>query len=372
MPSRAETQLLNPLATPDWRHQRALSLAMGAPGEKPKRADRFDDDFTRDLRNYISVALGKDGPAKSALYFKHPDLFVAYSYWEQGRFRQRHLSVFIESRLLSGQPVEAIAKATGCTPGAVEWYEKCWFAVRDRLEQCDWVMNQIIVPTYMSIYSRNDDDDRISPYHTVAKPFVDAGIRLLSYRGGPEVCEYLIRGAALDPKTLPRTPAAARDFIYRQAVDTLGRRCALAAETVMLHADNVAEMFAAFARICEIQMKADAGTGGSAEKSKLDAHMKRVMDTVPWYSQKATAEYLAATPSARYDEGAVEPRTSRLMLTADGVETDAGDMAIDLDMSKRPQAMRLDEMREKMAEAAMGVVAEMAQPSQGRQGDEPV
>jgi len=344
----SDIQLLNPLAKPDWRSRRVNMILKKEKKSGRPRASVADDTWTRGLTEFTRKwkIKGRDrGNVRERLYQSDPDLWIAHALWHESILNST-VTVALQARLLAGQSFEEIGEECGASPRAVEWYERCWFSVRDRLKQHDWVMNQIIIPSYQRSHEIIVDGQH-SHYVGVARPFINAGIRLLSYRGGPAVADYLLNGGSKAIEDIPVGKEKAKRFIIEHAINTITRRAAIAAEEVILHADNITEMFNVFARILEVQRNADAqGSGGSGDSRIITAMHEVVEHTAQqWFSPSLDPLGIAAESTYRYDGDSDELRSGELATVALGHELHA----VEGMPAREPKpALRPDQLRDRM------------------------
>ena len=376
MPKRRtqqEVQLLNPLATPDWRYRRVLQILKRNTNDP--RPSVTDDDYTRRLLTFSKYwknrGRGKseedhDSATKQLLFHKDPDLYIAYGL-RQESVRNPLITISIQARLLAGQSYSEIGAMVGCTPACIEAYERCWFSVVDRLHQSDWIINRVVAPAYQKSQERWDGEG-INVFVGVARPFVSAGILLLSYRGGPAVCEYLL-GGKIERDKLPTDRLGAEKFIASHAIGSITRRAAIAAEEVILHADNITEMFRVFAHIIDVQNRADraiAEGDKSGSWGKFLGEMREVIDvsTERWFAPNVDPQHIASTAIAKYDGENDEMRTGDLARMALGEE-------VDLDVMPPRELKPLlkpDQLRDRMA-GAIQLSMEMQTSLEGENGE---
>lgn len=116
----------------DWRWQAALRIAV-----RPRRkSDRVADPEVLDLVRFVRE---EDRPSRS----KHEseqndrwsDLRQAIVVQDQAGLRRDE----IQARILAGETDDAIGHRCALSPGAIGWFEKAFFCVRDRLAAGDWV-----------------------------------------------------------------------------------------------------------------------------------------------------------------------------------------------------------------------------------------
>jgi len=123
----AEFERHNPFREPDWRWQRGCRLAKQG---KEFSSETDDAETGRALRFVRALANCKNDEHHAELARHMPRLYHAYEIHRDGE-PTRWL---IESRILAGQSLSEIVRATGLSSGVVYLYEAILFAVHDRLE----------------------------------------------------------------------------------------------------------------------------------------------------------------------------------------------------------------------------------------------
>src|SRR5438309_1128734 len=122
----------------NWRWERARLLREGKLRGLPKRNE--DPHVLTAAAFQKAIDKCRDDVDRYIVGEKYPGLFDAYLARRPAQDTVsgiRHWA--IEARLLAGEPAESIAKKTAATAEVVEWYERLFFNVSDRLEAPDYI-----------------------------------------------------------------------------------------------------------------------------------------------------------------------------------------------------------------------------------------
>jgi len=113
-----------------WRQERVLDLAEHLPEPKKphrRRDDKYVREYYRFLLKYMAQTT-EEGRAN--LFEKNPALFYAHSLHFHPDREWRSIA---QGFLLTGDPLPNCADAVATLPETLDWYEKLFFNVRDRL-----------------------------------------------------------------------------------------------------------------------------------------------------------------------------------------------------------------------------------------------
>jgi hypothetical protein len=124
-------------------------------------------------RYQAALLRSRDEADRRRLERKMPDVAAAVAIVE-GEPTRRWA---VEARLLGGEPIEAIARKTALTPGAVSAFETLFFNVRDRLENRGYLLHFAV-----------------GLYPMPREPDPGLAWRLFGLIGGPVVLDALIDG----------------------------------------------------------------------------------------------------------------------------------------------------------------------------------
>jgi hypothetical protein len=154
---------------PDQRYRRASEHCRTHRPASPKH----DDLRTRQLLQAL-----RRRSARPASLARPPaefsDLMAAIELREQ-----RHpVCPLLEAHLLAGTPPEQIAQRLGLSEAAIEAYHDCFFDVRSRLSQHDYIVYDVILADSPLLSARCD---------------VEIAVKLIAYLQGPEALAELLQ-----------------------------------------------------------------------------------------------------------------------------------------------------------------------------------
>src|SRR6476620_4480541 len=109
---------------------------------EPVRPGLHDDRYIRSYRlmRLALEAAGDDTSKRKAVIRQYPDVWRAHQLHHSPDLMCRQI---MEARLLTSETIAEIASRFDMSPAAVDYYEKLFFHVRDRLQSKDWI-NKII------------------------------------------------------------------------------------------------------------------------------------------------------------------------------------------------------------------------------------
>lgn len=212
-----------PFRTLSWRWERAQALIDEHGLPKPFRFT--DDDDVRKLRRYLLDynRAGQDDDAKRTLFSRHPEVFTAHAIFEANDDLLRE---YLEARILARMDDLEIARKTAVFAEAVRAYEACFFNVRDRLDQPDWVVRTVLGSLHESDYQDSAE--------TKSR-------KILGYFGGPHVLETLIHTVATEP--MVDRPDEVEKYLQRQYQFNLTRRAVSVVNHFKVNSMNVMQLF---------------------------------------------------------------------------------------------------------------------------------
>lgn len=304
---------------PDWRINRVLSMLDRYP--TPGRCRRTDDEYIRETRRFLAMWRGIDDPEERARVMENenPGLYHAHKIYLSFEEEPEH-TLYLQARLLARQDYNKIAIDCCTSPVVVDWYEKVFFNIMDRIDSRDWITKYVLMPAFSrnqfgSVKSSIDDEAPTHPFKdiTVAKPFLDASLKLFAYFGGTYVVDAMIAGFQSGK------PCNSQDDVDqwhdRGMASTVRRRSHQASLQFEVNKYNVMELFAVHTRIIEIEKSAD---NAESQRSATERHIKAMIEDIPWAVGDDGEKLLAGTELGRFDEGAAELRDDDILLVSTG------------------------------------------------------
>jgi len=309
--ARTEYEQYNPLRQPDWRHTKALDLverAWSRRRETQRSYRRYSPAFrTRDPHvlsaarfEYAVREAGHDSLARERLFNRNPGGFYAYNLSQNeagGDFGQR-LRYVVEARLLAGEDDETIADALHTLPEGIDWYEKTYFNVRDRLDAKDWIIQHILHRAAMSGIAAQ-------PYDFTAKMF--------AYFGGSLALEGVMYQLELGNRM--RQPDHFQAYFDRQVERSIRARTAVESLRLEVNRYNNMELLNVYCRLREVERQHYEGGGGA--QSALETAVGELLQDLPW--TVAGGRRRDSRPLDGYANTAVELRANEEALVASGV-----------------------------------------------------
>lgn len=311
-------QHYNLFRTPDWRFQRVLEIS---DRETPGRCTPSDDSYVRSCRNFYLKRRHADSHGKrERLFYENPGLYFAYEIYENAPDNPAPAAI-IEARLLASQTYQEIADLLGTLPTTIEWYEKLFFNVVDRLHQRDWITTAILIPTIRENFG---EDKFILQQNTgkvvriaaeVSKPFLDASLKFFAFFGGRYLVDLMLTG--FEPGKPVKSMEELSGWIDRNWKTSVRRRSVMSIPQVKINAYNVMELFDTHTKIMAIE----AATDTEETKTAMEANLKAMLDELPFTSGQVAANIHARQPIGIHDEQLANLRDSELYEIQSGKAT---------------------------------------------------
>lgn len=205
---RPDFQHVNPFRTPSYRWERARVLAK----EGQEFSASTDDAETGKAYEYLIALKRRTADTQyKMLAVRMPAIHQAHEIHQQ----DGALRWVLEACLLTGQASEEIGWKLDLSAAVVDWYERLFFNVRDRLSASDWIVLQAIGKKAV---------------HGCTKQDLNLILKLLGYFGGPLVLEMCL------PHLLPEDAVAPVD--RTQADAKLGQRVRHLVEAMCVPEDD--------------------------------------------------------------------------------------------------------------------------------------
>jgi hypothetical protein len=294
-------QRFNPVRSPSWRYDRVLELVEARP--HPRRASRKrDDDYVRLYRSFLLKFIKLRGeeeqlqlfPDNPAMYYAHLVFYHPDTEWR----------ALLEARLLTREDDEEIANRFSMLPEAVDWYEKLFYNVRDRLENRDWIVKTILGSPQQRSPNR---ENSITHYQR------DMLYRLLAYFGGPVILDTIFSG--FTEGTMPRTSEQVESWLDEKMRLLLKQKATLAARVLEVNRYNVMQLMELHLAFCNAARDAGATAGAAADYMP---NISEALGAIPWTVGKQSGEKLPMLQQEHL-ASAIEPRAHEQLAVASGV-----------------------------------------------------
>jgi|TARA_R110000824_G_scaffold111917_5_gene260768 hypothetical protein len=312
----------NPFRAVRWRYERVMQLLEDADNRpNARRDDKYITAVFKFLRDWNTAGNAPSDMIEDErlkLFPKNPGLYYAY---EIANHVDEDLKHVIEARILAKQSNKAIAARAGVTPDTVEWYEKVFFNVRDRLSNRDYISKQVIGPTVGS---------------GLPNLTTEMTAKFFGYFGGPIVLDFVVEGYDAGAP-LPKRPEDLQEYFDHYFASTLRRRSAAAINVFEINRFNVMQLFEVHARLIEAAQKAELG---GLAKTSLEENVGALLETVSWTVGRERREHLKNSPLNDYMGHTAEPRADDLLQIAAG---NPPDRLKDIAERKMPKPQEIDE-----------------------------
>lgn len=310
----AEFQRYNVFRRPDWRWQRVLQMCDRQPS--PGRCSRRDDAWVKGARNFLLRWRGaRYERLRTELFAELPGLWYAYEIYERAS-EEPEPQAYLEARLLARQSDKEIAHALCTMPEAIQWYEALFFNVADRLENRDWITKQVLMPAILRNHGLGAPPTGSSSIFSggvIAKPFLDATLKLFAYFGGTHLVDIMITGFQ-SGKPLA-SPDDLGNWFDANWASAIRRRSHQASLTFEVNKFNVMELFAIHTKIMEIEKSDDSQ---EKQRTTIERHIRAMITDLPWAVGDAGESRFAGTEVGKFDAMAAELRDDELLNVAVG------------------------------------------------------
>lgn len=295
----------DPFQKPYWRHERVLRLRQSVP---PQRCTRHDDKWIQGYKTFL-VDWDKGSAVRDRALHSNPGLYYAHTINEM-RALEPEVALMIEARLLAGMSFEEIAENAKTFPETIDWYEKLFFNVSNKLRHHDWIIKSILLPAYDQ-YVENEEEVKIGRgkkaktalriVREIARPHLDMTLKFFAYFGGPLVCDIMISGFRRHQHV--RNPEDLADYFNQQFSMQIQRRSMQASMVFEINKYNVMELFATHSRLIEIHR---SGKGADDRKTEFEKNVNALMAELPWSTGRSGAQLYEDQLIGKYDTSAAE------------------------------------------------------------------
>lgn len=282
---------------------------------------RHDDDYTRRYRKFLLQWNRQTESAHWKLFQDDPALYHAHLFNVQ---RDHEWKYIMEARLLSGETDELIAESFQVMPEVVDYYEKLFFNVRDRLSAKSWIIKTIIGPAFR----REPESDGMISSH-----MQHSALKLFAYFGGPAVLDVMLTG--LEEGPIPLNPEKAMKWVDHAFETTIKTRAATAARNMRIDKWNVMQLLEIHQRFIQQTEMSDSAGGAGAD---YEDNVVAFLETVPLAMGKKASEN-KPQELLQYEHTAVEPTADQQYALATGHEPQH---LLDRKDYQQPEAMEGD------------------------------
>lgn len=211
----------------------------------------------------------------------------------------------LEARLLAGQSSVEIAYAFGTFPTSIDWYEKMFFDVRDRLDRRDYIIKVILG----TAADREANSSGSTTDHQR-----DMTFKLFAYFGGPMVLDWIITG--LIDRPAPGSLDQVEPWLDSAFESLLRRNSLIAQRTLDINRFTAMHLTEINARLTEArrQIEADGGT-----QTTFERNIQEVLTDIPWALGREGFDQLNEI-ERKYATTAFEPRVADAMRMSNGEE----------------------------------------------------
>lgn len=317
-PAGRPYHLIDPFRRPDWRFNRVIAMCDRVP--VPGRCTPRDDEYVRRGRAFLLRYRAFDEYRRQELWAEDEDLYAAFAvYRAKADATDRGQAFTLEARILAGGSDEEIAPFYPFGPRAVDYYEKLFFNVRDRLTQRDWITTQVLIPALKRDRGTSNAPATVGTWqpqdHAVIESQLDGSLKFFAFFGGPWVLERMVYG--FEHTSRAHTPdEAANGWDERHYTRGMKRRAAQAVNHFEVNKFNVIDVFMTVNQIIATEKAADAAEG---QQTKYETHVKALLDGLTWTVGSAGGDNTRPALAA-YDGSTSELRDDELLMVSAGEE----------------------------------------------------
>lgn len=297
----SQFQKYSPFRPPAWRQERVLELLDHMP--EPKRPHRRrDDKYVREYYRFLRKFTAQEGPeGQATLFEKNPALYLAHALHFH---TDREWRAIAQGLLLSGDPLEDCADHLDTLPEALDWYEKIFFNVRDRLHAQMWVSKTILGSAAYRASNRNGN---------VTENQQELLFKMFGYFGGATILSIVVAGHRRG--NLPRRKEEMIPWFDETFSTLIRSRATQAAQVFEVNKFNVMELLGLNVSIISGER---AATQGGPE-TDVEQNVRAFMERIPWVvARKGAKDLQENTLEHHYATSAVEPRADEQLALALG------------------------------------------------------
>lgn len=289
---------LSPYRPVRWRYNRVMELI-----ESPVRGRRLpvrnvDDrwitkafDFIRKWEAYGE--LDDEGEAeyrRRGLIGYNMPLYQAYEVFMRPD-GDRYKSA-LEGRILVGQDDETIAPKIGVSARTVKWYERMFFNVRDRLENVDYIMSNVIGPLIGAGFENAT---------------AELSAKFLGYLYRSErILEFVLRGTdvTLAAPNGHQSVIPFMDSVVENNVRALAARTVQGMQANRFNAPQILELHT------QLMAAHREAQGADMSRTNIEDNVAAFLGGISWVTGTSRKELLSENPLGGYLGHTVEPRAA--------------------------------------------------------------
>jgi hypothetical protein len=217
-----------------------------------------------------------------------PIMYQAFSLYADPPGRTRSA---VEARILAAEAPQVIAQKGGIPPEVIQAYELVFFDVRPHLQNPDYVLNEVIGPSF---------------HKATGSGCYDPVWKLFGYIGGGHALDAVMDISA---RSKPKGPQEVGAFLVKDAHAVVRRQLAVAAR--LLAAGDPRATAEVLKMQASLLLRDSEGDSEKA-RSELEKHISAMIQEIPWMVGRGAAEKVPPKV-ATYDEGAVELHDEELL-----------------------------------------------------------
>lgn len=294
---------VDPYRAPRWRYDRAAEMVQNRRIKRP-HPSRDDEPtattfaFLRDWRRLARTSRAASHEARVInLYPKYPGLFLAYeAFLREHDDRSR---TELEARILAGQDDATIETKTGFPAMAVDWYEKVFFNVRERLHQRRYIARHVIQPIVNT---------------GLANLSFDLSAKFFAYFAGPTYLDFVLDqfvGPAFDPTSDDFLEYS--DRLYETSVRL---RSLPTVQFFEVNGFSLEQLLITHNQLLIEHRKPKEGGGGAG--TSIEEGVQAMLNAIPWCVGSERAAREQQLRINKYTSVGVELRAADQLLVAGG------------------------------------------------------
>lgn len=301
---------------PAWRYERVQRLLGSSNPPHPQRDDadvKLFRDYLITKRRYRSV-IEDDQELQQVLGARFKRVWAADRIFFGGRVDRARFG--IESMILAGEDNETIAKTNGTKPDTIDFYERMFFNVRDRLDNHNYIASAVLMDSFRSGLNNRTPE-------MTAKYF--------GYFGGPVILRVILDGfdTAIPRPIEPSEVLPWFDNVYRKFTRILTNVGLAYMEPTNF---NIRTLVEGYQALLSLDHREIASRG---EDNPIRQALSAFIERYPLPKGDA-ADKLPHRPGSLYAGGHVEPRVSELNALHSGEQSLA---LVKYDESWKPEAV---------------------------------